>query len=291
MNVINFEQSRCRKIQTLLDSYLKKELPVETTRNLLSHIEKCSNCLQALELRRRAKDRLRAAVLREQVPINLQEKIRDTIRNDSSSRWTQWLLVAAATIALTAAGTAALQLWKGYSPASSELMAYRNDPDTQILKIGFDNHMHCAVDKGFAKRRFAEEEMYAQLGPDFGNLVAMVKARPTDAFELIVAHRCRFQGREFDHLILKGQQTAISLVLTKNDGQSFSRRGAAEASQSSAVALYEASFRNIEVTGFETGDYLAFVVSDLGRESNRQFASTMAHILCDFIIESERITG
>ena len=42
------------------------------------------------------------------------------------------------------------------------------------------------------------------------------------------------------------------------------------------VPIFGAHMSNLEVAGFETRDYLAFVVSDLSREDNLQIASTLA---------------
>ena len=80
MKVIGFERNYCKKIETLLDSYLNNELLVETTHEVLKHMQGCLNCSEALRVRERVKARLQTAVRREAAPLILQEKIRRSIR-------------------------------------------------------------------------------------------------------------------------------------------------------------------------------------------------------------------
>ncbi len=80
MKVIGFEQNYCKRIETLLDSYLNNELLVETTHEVLKHIRGCLNCSEALRVRERVKAILQTAVRREAFPLALQEKIKRSIR-------------------------------------------------------------------------------------------------------------------------------------------------------------------------------------------------------------------
>ena len=80
MRVIGFERNYCKKIETLLESYLNNELLVETTHEVLKHMQGCLNCSEALRVRERVKVRLQTAIRREAAPFLLQEKIRRSIR-------------------------------------------------------------------------------------------------------------------------------------------------------------------------------------------------------------------
>ena len=118
--------------------------------------------------------------------------------------------------------------------------------------------------------------MREQLGPDFFGLVAMVNDKLPGAYRVIVGHHCKAKGREYVHLILKSPQTALSLVVTKKNGESFTQNHVAAILESAGVPIFGAHMSNLEVAGFETRDYLAFVVSDLSREDNLQIASALA---------------
>ncbi len=55
----------------------------------------------------------------------------------------------------------------------------------------------------------------------------------------------------------------------------------------SDVPLYKSRIQNMEVAGFETRDYLAFVVSDLREKENSQIASSLAPAVRDFLSKLE----
>lgn len=272
MSIIHFEPHNCKKVRAYLDSYLNDELLVETTHEVLRHLENCPDCAQALETRRRVKALLKTAVMKESAPPALQEKIRKQIRKDSTRRWPVWT-VAAAAIILIAIGIGGLRLWNR-APAAAPAVA--KIASAQILQVGLDDHMHCAVDKGFANREFTEAEMQERLGPEYYGLVGAVKGRLPGDYTVTMGHRCKANGREYIHLILKSPRTALSLVVAKKNGESFTEAQTAAAREVAGVPIFDARMKNFEVAGFETGDYLAFIVSDLSREDNLQMASALA---------------
>lgn len=286
MNVISFEQNNCRRVQAYIDSYLNNELLVETTHEVLRHLEKCPNCTEALQSRRQVKELLKGAVLKDSAPTDLQERIRMRIRKDSSASWQRWMLVAAAMIALIAGGSGVLQLLKRGAPVASDAISAPGSADAQLLKIGLDNHVHCAVDSGFANRVFTEEEMLEKLGPDF-SLISMIKENAPENYRVVVGHRCKFNGREFVHLILKGPETVLSLVLTRKNSESFSEDTVTAVIGSSGIPVREALIKDFRIIGFETRDYLAFVVSTLGRDENLKLASTIAPAVREFLAKYE----
>lgn len=286
MNVINFEQNNCKWVQAYLDSYLNKELLVETTHKVSKHLENCANCYEALLVRQQVKEILKRAVLKDSAPTDLQEKIKRSIRQNSSSNRTRWMLVAAAAIALIAAAGGALQLLNRDTPADSDVISAASNADAQILKIGLDDHVHCAIDMGLADRVFTEEEMLERLGPDF-SLVSMVKENAPETYRTVVGHRCKFNGREFVHLILKSHETVLSLVLTRKNGESFSKDKVEAVIGSPGIAVHEAVVKDFRIAGFETRDYLAFVVSNLDRNENLQLASRIAPAVREFLTKYE----
>ena len=274
MNVINFEQHGCKKVRAYLDSYLNNELLVETTHEVLRHLEQCPACDEALENRRRVKALLKAAVTKESAPPALQEKIRRGIRKDARFGWPAWTLVAAAAVVLVAVGMVGLRWWKGAGPSPGGAVA--EVAGAQVLEVGLKDHVHCALDSGFANREFTEAQMRERLGPEFFGLVATVNEKLPGTYRVTLGHRCRANGREYVHLILKSPQAALSLVVTRKNGESFTQSQAAAILESAGVPIYGARMTNLEVAGFETRDYLAFVVSGLSREDNLQIASALA---------------
>jgi hypothetical protein len=161
------------------------------------------------------------------------------------------------------------------------------DANTQLLKIGLDDHVQCAVDMDFANRVFTEEEMRKTLAAEFGDLVTAVKQKAPENYRLVVGHRCKANGREFVHLILKSPQTTLSLVMTRKDGESFTRDELAAVLESSGAPIYEARLKDLEVAGFETRDYFGFVISNLGRSDHLQMALTLAPTIREFLTKEK----
>ena len=274
MKVINFEQHHCRKVRAYLDSYLNNELLVETTHEVLRHLEQCAECAEALENQRRVKALLKNAVMKETASPALEDRIRRGIRKDTSRGWPVWTLVAAAAVILIAVGLAGWRVWNHTSSTRTNTIAQTSG--AQLLEVGLKDHVHCTLDAGFASREFTEAQMRERLGPEFFGLVTMVNEKLPGAYRVAVGHRCKANGREYVHLILKSAQTAMSLVVTKKNGESFTANHVTAILESAGVPLYGARLNNLEVAGFETPDYLAFVVSDLSRDENLQIAALLA---------------
>jgi anti-sigma factor RsiW len=272
MKVINFEPHHCEKVRAYLDSYLNNELLVETTHDVLRHLEQCDTCSDALENRRRVKAMLKAAVMKETASPALEDRIRRRIRKNPARGWPMWTLAAAAAVILIAVGLIGWRVWIH----TSATRTIAQTGGAQLLEVGLKDHVHCTIDSGFANREFTEAEMRERLGPEFFGLVAAVNDKLPGAYRVTVGHRCKANGREYVHLVLKSGQTAMSLVITKKNNESFAASHVAAILQSAGVPLYDARLNNLEVVGFETPDYLAFIVSDLGREENLQVAASLA---------------
>ncbi|HXG92123.1 MAG TPA: zf-HC2 domain-containing protein [Blastocatellia bacterium] len=290
MNVIDFEQNRCRRIRSQLDSYINNELSVEIKNDVLNHIEGCRECAEALEARARVKNLLQQAVRRDAAPQSLHQRIRKDIRR-SSYAWPRWTLAAAAAMVLLVATWGVVRFLNRPAPLSQPTVA-SVDANAQILKIGLGDHVHCALDKGLAGRRFTFEEMAERIGPDFIGLVPMLKEKMA-GFETVVAHSCRYNNREFKHVILKEGERVLSLVITKKNGEGFTHNELTAAINAGGVPVYQAAMmdearsQQLQVAGFESRDYLVFVVSNAAREEILQIASAIAPAVRDFLAKRE----
>ena len=289
MKVLGFEQHQCKKIRSYLDSYLSNELLVETNHEVLKHLEGCQACSDALADRVRVRSALRQAVMQDEAPAGLRYRIQKDIRKSGShARWSQWALVAVAAGVLLA-GTIGVVRFTGSRNVRDQqaTTARTTEQTTDLLRIGWNDHSFCAIDHNFAGRRFTREQMSQSIGAEFDGLVDLVEQKAPGEYEVTVGHRCRFEGRQFVHLILKNHETIISLAITKKNGEGFSANDLPSALQASGVSLYDSRIENLEVTGFETRDYLAFVVSSLPKEDNVRIASNLAPGVRDFLKKLE----
>jgi hypothetical protein len=295
MNVLEFEHGYCKRIKVYLDSYVNDELMVETTHEVLRHLDSCKECAAELEAKTRMKNLLQKAVLREGAPAALRERIQRDIRRDADAWWSRrnhvmrWTLAAAAALVLFVGG------WSVLHPSSSrrpqprapEAALLRPEiPNADILNIGLSDHINCAVVHDQQDKRLTPEEMAERLGPDYAGLVPVVKEKAA-GFEMVMAHRCHVENREFVHLILRNQDHVCSLTITKKNGESFPSDDAAAIELATTVPTYRARTRDYEVTGFETRDYLGFVVSNLSASDNRMLASSLAPAVRDFLARLE----
>src|SRR6516164_3231294 len=80
MNVLNFDSKQCERVRRQLDSYLGNELQVETTSEVLKHLETCEACSRELELRVRVREALQRAASRDVPPERLREAIHQRLR-------------------------------------------------------------------------------------------------------------------------------------------------------------------------------------------------------------------
>src|SRR5947207_390498 len=143
MKVANFDRKACERIQGYLDFYLNNELLIETTQEVLKHLEECKDCSLVLEARLQTRDLLRKAVERDSAPQALQEKIKRKIReNGSRSQWSslwRWWSLAAALV-LLAGGSIVFRLWNfrtSSPPRQQESIARDLSEQTKaILKLG-----------------------------------------------------------------------------------------------------------------------------------------------------------
>ena len=115
MNVPNFDSKQCERIRRHLDAYLSNELLVETTSDVLRHLESCQSCSRELEARTRVRDALRGAVASQIPPEELRQSIQRRLRETQpgflgGSRRLAWA-VALAGLAVVVLGGIAVQEW------------------------------------------------------------------------------------------------------------------------------------------------------------------------------------
>jgi hypothetical protein len=288
MNVIHFEDGRCKRIRSYLDSYLSNELLVETTQEVVTHLETCQTCSRCLEDRLRLKTHLKRAVMQEYAPPALRERIRSDLRRGRGFSFRTFSLAVAA-VAVVAFFT--FSTFFTGSPSKKPLSLHAEvapgDVDGKVLKIGFDDHVFCTIDHKLANKQFTAEQMSEKLGPEYAGLIALVQENTPKAHIVTVGHRCHYQGREFIHLIIRNQDDVVSLVITRKNGETFPVGGGSAALEASGMGIHEASWSEIQVAGFETRDYVAFVVSNKTRDDNEQLAISLGPAISGFLRKLE----
>ena len=288
MKTTHFEAGNCKEVRPYLDSYLNNELLVETNHEMLKHLERCAECTRLADDRARVKAHLKRAVLSEQAPDALLDRIRTDIRRTRRSNFKfNMPLVLAATAAVLVVAVGVFLF--GSNDTNSRLAQLSinaevapKDVAGQILKLGFDDHVFCAIDHDMANRRFTPEQMREKLGPQYEGLLLVVKETMPADYDVVVGHRCYYQRREFVHLILRQGNELLSLIVTQKSGEAFPS-GAAPAE----APVYESVWHNLHVTGTETRDHLVFLVSNMPKGDAEQVSSTLAAAVSGFLKKEE----
>ena len=274
MNVLNFGSKHCERIRGQFDAYLSNELLVETTGEVLNHLETCEACSRELDSRTRVREALRRAVAKQSCPEGLREAVHERLRAAQSGyfmglRITSWA-VAVAALALVMFAGAASQQWlrvrRGRQLVSS------------VLALGVSDHLQCAI-KGHNYPEVANppDQLRAKLGPEYAGLLQVVAAR-LPGFQVLEAHICSVPGspRKYVHFITRGRGTILSVILTKRERESLPAGRFLVAETSGGINLYKAHMDEMDVAGFESKDYFGFAVSDLGQNEVMQIATKLA---------------
>ena len=294
-----FREGACEKARKYLDSYVSNELLVETNHEVLRHIENCAACSAELDDRVRLRTRLKSAVNAQSVPPGLQVRIREQIRSGHSGSWfaagwflagwPRWAAAMAATVVICAG------VWLNYSrerlpaladrPAQNAYIRRVSATLAAVLKVGLWDHIHCSIFRKYPKEPPSVEKMEAELGPPYKGLLPVVRAAVPDGYRVIMAHQCSYSGRNFIHLTFEKGGELLSLVVARRQaGESLD--GLSPASEPLGIPIYQSAAGSYQVAGFEAGNFLAYVVSDLKGKANLQIAVNIAPGVREFLMKT-----
>ena len=292
MNFSEQQKQICKNTLRILDAFVDEVQLVEKNPGLGEHLKGCKSCSEALQARLRVKSRLQHAVKGEAAPASLRDRIRKAIFDENksgrgSTSWVRWWMPVAAILVLCLGGWAMLQLWNVHR-ISDETAHRAQEPalskqTAEILGIGIGDHVHCVIDSHFDKLVMTTEQMAQEMGPEYSELIPLLKKSLPEGSVVSGGHRCSVKGREFIHVVLKHDDKAISVVITEKRGLSFPVGSPSKGVEGRSVALYEGHMQSLEAVGFETKDHLAFVVSSLDPKENYQFAFNLAPVVTDFL--------
>ena len=271
----------CHHTLELLDSYLDTELSVDVASEVSDHLKECERCSRELETRRAIRQRLRGAV-RNMSPapglqVAIQESVRSSLQSRRSHTYRAALPIAAALlICLSAAIAYRLGYLRLTKHSQESYLASISAPVPDILRVGLGNHVHCAVFRAFSKQHPTSEEMAHDLG-QYKDLAPVVAKLIPSGYQLEMAHQCRYHTRRFVHLTMRKGSTLVSLVISpRGDGESFERDQLFPALTQSGIDVYEGRAQRFQISGFQTRDYVVYVVSNLGREDNLNLLVALA---------------
>jgi anti-sigma factor (TIGR02949 family) len=278
MNTVPPAGAACHNLRAHLDAYLSRELPEETSREVQRHLDSCTQCAAEFETLARIRAELQAAVRATPVPAGLDARVQRDLRSDARRpRTGLWAVAAAAAVI---ACVVLVNLWHTYSNPEQAILRKTSGRLAAVLNVGLRDHLHCAVFRQYSKHPVAAAQMAADLGPGFADLIPLVQAKLPGDFHILQAHRCETGGRQYMHFIIFGGDTGaaggkiVSLVLTRKlSGESL------------AGGIHQTGVDRFQVVGFESHDYLAYVVSDLDAQQTLQLTANLAPLLRQYLAE------
>ena len=291
MSRMQFGEGACEKTRKLLDAYVSNELLVETSQDVVRHLEGCPACTAEAEARTLLRARLRSAVNAQSVPPELQARIRRQIRASESKRWfasgwMRWGLAAACLVI-------SVGIWRNRSsesmpdvadrPAQTSYIQKVSASVASVLKAGLGDHIHCSVFRRYPQNPPRLEEMEHDLGPQYQGLLPVVRSALPGEYRVIMAHECTYAGRKFIHLTMEKDGRLLSLVIARKQ-QGETLEGLSAAATAGSVQIFQSSADRYQVAGFDAGDFLAYVVSDLTGNSNLEIASSLAPGVRKFLV-------
>ncbi len=157
----------------------------------------------------------------------------------------------------------------GGTDTAEQVVADASLPVDTILQVGMTDHMRCAVAM-YRKKIPAEstEKMKLKVGEEFADLVPII-GEEIDLARLVVAHRCTFNGREYVHLVLQGEDDLlVSVAITERHNNEVLQGRPDPASRIEGHDIHHRAVEGFEIAGFQTEKYLVFVASNLSVEQN-----------------------
>lgn len=222
----------------------------------------------------RLREQLQHAVRTTPVPIGLETRIRAAIRGSERPRFVFGRFALAATLAAgTFGGVIAYQLGHLRLTTGSQeayIDSVSNDV-ASIMRVGLRDHIHCAVYRKYPKNAPGIEELAGKMSPGYRPLIEIARKHVPREYRLMISHECRHRGRKFVHLTFKSDSRLVSLILARKEaGEAFATEQLLPALTHSGIPMYRAAARRFEIAAFESGGHLAYVVSDLPKNSNME---------------------
>ena len=184
----------CQHVREVMDSYLSEELSVETNHGVLRHVAECRDC--AAELRRRRQLR---ALLPEALDVAVDaDRVTARITHAMDRELRSWVRVARlGAVAAMLVAAVAVAYWAGWRV------------DAAAYDDSAADHIACALTypdgTSYDKLRAAQnlvspfEQIADAVGLSHG------------PYHVIDAHMCPYNGRNYAHLVIRGEGQTLSL--------------------------------------------------------------------------------
>jgi anti-sigma factor RsiW len=234
----------CQHVREVMDSYLSEELSVETNHGVLRHVAECRDCAAELKRRRRLR-----ALLSESLDVAVDaDRVRARITHAVDREQRSWKRVARlAGVAATLVAAVAVAYWAG------------RRVDAAAYDDSAEDHIACALT--YPDETAYDPERAAQnLVPPFEHIVDSV-GLSHGIYHVIDAHMCPYKGRNYAHVVLRGDRQTLSLFAERAE------RGALPDAPATVLAgdtldVHATTRSGYRISAVATRDHRVFLVSE-----------------------------
>jgi anti-sigma factor RsiW len=253
----------CRETRELADPFLSDQLLVETTHEIVRHLETCAACRDEFAARRTLRTKLQSAVAasaelapRPGFGAALAARLRPAPAAAVMTRraWMEsWWAAAAALVALVGGGLFARD-------------RVRRSRLATLVASAAGDHQNCAIRFNLRERPIPLEEAAKRYDPAYASLATLEPPAnlPEAPATILDRHSCVFEGRRFGHVVFRYNDHIVSLLVTNGSGLS---------GETPVLVPNDSTLR---VASFESGSHAVFVVSDLPERDTLAVAQALA---------------
>jgi hypothetical protein len=234
----------CQHVREVMDSYLTEELSVETNHAFLHHVTECRDCSAELKRRQRVRALLAATLGVTVDAERAKARIMRAVDREQRS-WKRPARLGA--VAATLIAAVAVAYWAG------------RRVDAAAYDDSAEDHVACALtypnDTVYDANRAAKN-----LVPPFERIVDAV-GRSHGAYHVIDAHMCPYKGRNYAHVVIRGDGQTLSLFAER------AGRGALPATPTTVlrgdtVDIHATTRLGYRISAVATRDHRLFLVSE-----------------------------
>jgi anti-sigma factor RsiW len=248
----------CRRVRELMDSYISSELTVESNHELLQHVERCDTC--RAELGRR--ERTRALLIESFGPVpdspGLDARITRAI-DHHDRKW--WRLAQYGGLAAALALVVGAAAW------------FSMPVDAAAFDDSVDDHIACALTYP-PEVTYSAERAETNLEPAYRPILKAV-SHTAGSYELIDAHMCPYQGRNYAHLVYRANGRPLSVF-------------AETADRGRLPLTHETPRKGFVTVGESAGTHHVFVVGDHGQPPPRSVVDQLMQSALAYVRTLER---
>jgi anti-sigma factor (TIGR02949 family) len=270
------QSPECVHVRDRLDGYLDRELSSDANSEIASHLDQCPDCGEELSARRTLRSRLRTAVAGQPLPPGLETRVSAMLRGPRTER--RWTLLVAAAAAMIAIAFGLSQ--NARRTSAEQYLQSLQGRFSAVIRVAMNDHIHCAVYRAYPKVPPSRERMANDMGPQFKDLIPVVREHVPARFRLEQAHRCTVGGRQYVHMIFRDRLDLVSVIATlRRPGESLSELPAAPR----AAQIRTASVDSYRIAAFESGTFLTYIVSDMPTPENLAMATALIGPVTSFL--------